>query len=180
MNDLVIQIEKLEKLEHVNKKTISAFIERINEGQPYTKPQNKTSHFCVLFIPFHKASNQVYIGNHIKAGIWCPPGGHIDIDEGPVDTIRREFREELNYTLKNEVIEIYNANKTVCIPTGICRLHFDFFYIVYMDRLIDFVFEKREFFDAGWFSLDEAIIKIKYRPFNDIMKKLNIVRSDVT
>ncbi len=33
--------------------------------------------------------------DHVNAGLWIPPGGHVEVDEHPVDTARRETREEL-------------------------------------------------------------------------------------
>lgn len=33
--------------------------------------------------------------DHINAGLWLPPGGHVEPDEHPADTARRETREEL-------------------------------------------------------------------------------------
>ena len=32
---------------------------------------------------------------HRNAGLWLPPGGHVDPDEHPADTARRELAEEL-------------------------------------------------------------------------------------
>lgn len=172
MSSLISEINKLERLSQVDKKTLTAFKDRIDEGEPYTKPQNKTSHFCALFIPLYLEKGLVYIGDHIKAKIWSPPGGHLDLGEGPVDTVKREFKEELSYELTNEDIELFDANVTVCIPTGICRLHFDFFYLVYMRDRINFKFDTHEYKDADWFSLEDSIRLVKFPQFNAIMKKL--------
>jgi 8-oxo-dGTP diphosphatase len=33
--------------------------------------------------------------DHINAGLWLPPGGHVESGEHPVETAGREAREEL-------------------------------------------------------------------------------------
>lgn len=33
--------------------------------------------------------------DHISADLWLPPGGHVESDEHPADTARREMQEEL-------------------------------------------------------------------------------------
>lgn len=172
MDSISSEIVKLDSLKSVNKDTITGFRERINLGAPFTKPQDPESHFCVLFIPYAISSRKVYIVDHIKAGIWSPPGGHIDAGESPLDAVKREFNEELGFKLSDEKINLFEANVTKCIPTGICRKHYDLFYIVYMRNQEVFKFEEREFNSAGWFSLSEAIEKITYPDFNAIMVKL--------
>lgn len=164
--------EELDKLNLVYKNTASGFKERIKQGAPFTKPQNPESHFCVLFVPYDPSTRSVYIVDHIKAGIWSPPGGHIDLGENPIMAVKREFYEELGFTLTHEKIQLFGANITNCIPTGICKKHYDLFYVVYMDRSENFTYELREFNSADWFDLDEAIQKITYPDFNVIMKRL--------
>lgn len=171
MDSIPSIIEELDRLNLVNQKTIAGFKKRIDQGVPFTKPQNPESHFCVLFVPYERKSRTIYIVDHIKAGIWSPPGGHIDLNEGPIMAVKREFSEELGFKLTNEKIKLFEANVTSCIPTGICRKHFDLFYVVYMDRQESFKYELREFNSAGWFNLDEAIEKITYPDFNVIMRK---------
>lgn len=172
MDSIPSVLIELEKLKSVNKNTISGFTKRISQGPPFTKPQNRESHFCVLFIPFDIGTKKVYIVDHIKAGIWSPPGGHIDLGENPLTAVKREFNEELGYVITDEKIQLFEANVTDCIPSGICRKHYDLFYVVYIRGLEKFRFEEREFNSAGWYTLDEAIQKITYPDFNAIMKKL--------
>ena len=37
----------------------------------------------------------VLLVNHINAGLWLPPGGHVEPDEHPAQTASREALEEL-------------------------------------------------------------------------------------
>jgi len=38
--------------------------------------------------------DKVLLHLHKKAGVWLPPGGHIELNEGPVEAALREIKEE--------------------------------------------------------------------------------------
>lgn len=49
-------------------------------------------HFTATGIVLHQDS--VLLIEHAKLGWWMPPGGHLDLDEDPVQAVLREVREE--------------------------------------------------------------------------------------
>ena len=56
---------------------------------PATPPTHLVSYFPVI------DAGHVLLGDHISSGLWLPPGGHVEPDEHPRDTVLRECLEEL-------------------------------------------------------------------------------------
>lgn len=170
---LLEEVATLKDKHHVDKKMIKKFTRRVNSPSPLTEEVNIEDHICVFFVPVNKAAKLIYIGHHIKADDWIPPGGHIKINELPLDTVKREFSEELKHQLTNEPIVLFDLSiKDVSPnPRHPCKLHYDFWYLVYTD-VKNFNVDRGEFYQAGWFSLDEALKKMKLRQYNQIVQKL--------
>lgn len=166
------EVVKLRNKSYVDKKIIKQFIKRVHSGS-LTKKENEFDHLCSFFLPVHKPTRQIFLGHHIKAQDWIPPGGHINLGETPIDTVRREFIEELSHKLTNEQVELFDlSTKDVSgNPRHKCKIHYDFWHIVYTDK-IPFVFDKGEFYDAGWFTFDEALKKTKLKQYNKIIRKI--------
>jgi 8-oxo-dGTP diphosphatase len=55
-------------------------------------------HLCVYFALFDDARRSVLLVDHVKAGLWLFPGGHVDDGEDPRTTVLREEAEELRIT----------------------------------------------------------------------------------
>jgi 8-oxo-dGTP pyrophosphatase MutT (NUDIX family) len=60
--------------------------------KPDVPPWHLVSYFVVLDEPDHR----VLLVDHRKAGLWLPPGGHVEVGEDPWHTVVREAREELD------------------------------------------------------------------------------------
>ncbi len=61
------------------------------------KPATPDRHL-VSYVVLVDADGSALLVDHINAGLWLPPGGHVDPDEHPADTARREAEEELGIT----------------------------------------------------------------------------------
>lgn len=170
---LLEAVEKLRHKEYVNTEFIKKFLNRIEQDEIYTRDEGNDSHFCSFFLPFNLETKKIFLGDHKKAGSWVPPGGHIDKGENPIQTVQREFREELRYELTNEKIELFDLSiKNIFRHNKVpCNIHFDLWHIVYVD-LIDFDYDKREFYDAKWVSFDEAKELMTHEDYNIIIQNL--------
>lgn len=58
-------------------------------------PKTPPKHLVAYFLLHDHTDGSVLLGHHRKAGLWLPTGGHLEIGEDPVDTVRREASEEL-------------------------------------------------------------------------------------
>ncbi|MBN1386724.1 NUDIX domain-containing protein [Candidatus Woesearchaeota archaeon] len=70
--------------------------------------------------------NKLLLIHHKKLDMWLPPGGHIDKDETPDDTLIREFKEEVNLDIeilnRNDVDPAGNIISQLALPFY-CNVH---------------------------------------------------------
>lgn len=142
----------------------AAFIKRIKAGG-LSREENPYEHFGVFFAPIDFAAKKVFIGHHIKSGLWLFNGGHLAQGELPLDTAKREMEEEWgeNYGL----VEIHGPELLTITPVNIpqikCRKHFDIWFFVNTDeRNFSPQIENlaKEFYQWGWMRIDEARRKV--------------------
>lgn len=86
--------------------------------------------------------------NKPLAGKWRHPGGHFEKGETSEDTIRRELKEELN-------ADVLFVGKT---PLAIGKHDYEPFYFSFYKVGVkndDFITDKNEIANFGWFSIEE-------------------------
>ncbi len=170
----LIEKEILKIKSSADEQIIAQFLKQLNSGSGPTKQQNPQNHFCAFCIPIDIQNKTILLGHHIKADSWIPPGGHIDQGEGPLDTVRREFAEELQHNLISEPIELYTASIIqIDNPKQTCKTHYDLWYLVYIDEQ-SFKFDTNEFYDMKWFPLsvvDTIVTHPIYQPLMINLKK---------
>lgn len=172
-NQLKKEINKLKAKKQLDEQTYLKFINFINSNNNLIKANNPDRHLCAFFLPVDFSGKLMYLGHHIKANDWIPPGGHLNKNELPIQTVYREFYEELKYELTNEKVELFDLTiKDVSgNPRHGCKTHYDFWYLVFMEKH-DFDFDKTEFYTAGWISGSVALKKAKLKQYNEIIKKV--------
>jgi 8-oxo-dGTP pyrophosphatase MutT (NUDIX family) len=117
-------------------------------------------------------NNKVLLIHHKKLGLWIPPGGHIDKDETPDETLERELKEELNLEIeilnRNDVPMGGNIVKQLAVPfyVNVHRVgdhdHCCFFYLCKPKNPEKLIMNKSELKDYAWFSVEE--LKQKHVP----------------
>ncbi|MFI6875360.1 NUDIX domain-containing protein [Streptomyces sp. NPDC050400] len=60
------------------------------------KPDVPAMHLVSYFAVHDEARHELLLVAHRKAGLWLPPGGHVEPGEDPWTTVVRECREELH------------------------------------------------------------------------------------
>lgn len=171
--DIPQTIKLISSFSHIDPDIKQSFLSRLYVGEPFVRGNGATEHVNVFFLPFNKQSKKVYLGWHIKADDWIPPGGHIEPDETPVEAAIREMKEELAVNIAENQLEPFDLSvKAIGRPDKGCVTHYDLWYLVHTP-VINFKFLTTEYHNAGWFSLPEAITKIAKNPdFATIIAKL--------
>ena len=131
------------------------WFERVSKGE-LTRDEGNTSHLGCYFLPYNPDTKQVFIVHHKKSGLWLFPGGHVDKDELPLQTLNREIEEELGVSNRVKEAEPFLLTITPINHPGImCREHLDLWYRFPTDGS-EFVVDPAEFHTTRWTSLKEA------------------------
>lgn len=118
------------------------------------KPSTPDPHLVSYFVPLDRARERVLLVAHRLAGLWLPPGGHVEPGEDPVRTVRREAYEELG--IEAEPID-GNASAfflTWTMTRG-AEPHTDvsLWFLLRGDNRQHLHWDRREFADIRWWSL---------------------------
>ena len=141
-----------------------AWVDLKNGSMVHTKKEGNPRHYCSFFLPYDKSVGKIYLGYHIKADDWIPPGGHIEPGETPSDAAVREMQEELKVTInKSMLMPLTLSVKAINQPGRGCMAHYDVWHLVDI-KVQEFDYLKSEYHDAGWFTLPQAMHKITKNP----------------
>ncbi|MCX6758617.1 MAG: NUDIX domain-containing protein [Candidatus Nealsonbacteria bacterium] len=145
----------------------TAFLERIKD-QTTSRDENIRSHFCVYFAAYDPEKRMVFIGRHIKSGLWLFNGGHLDKDESPLVALAREMNEEWGSSVKIGKIGTPKLLTITLIDNPIqpCKTHYDIWYFLPFDCSKvhpDQALLATEFHETAWKTFDEARKLIKDR-----------------
>lgn len=156
------ELHKLDKSRFVDIKMLLDFHNRINSTEAFYRDENPETHLCAFYLPIDNKQKKIYLVVHKKSGLWMPPGGHIDIGESPLEAVKRECNEELNFTLTTEPIELYTISiEDIDNPIQKCKRHYSFWYIVNME-LKEFNYNKNESENGRWVSFIEAMNMVTF------------------
>lgn len=152
-------LQELSTRTYVDKKILDVFVARLQNDLRLVRDDGISTHFCTFFTPVSIRDRKIYIGHHKKSDAWIAPGGHIDKDEIPLQTVVRETSEELGYTIKDEEVVLFGLTHFTIHNRPTCTEHYDLWHLVFFDSIVPFVFDQKEFYDAGWYTIKEARAK---------------------
>jgi 8-oxo-dGTP pyrophosphatase MutT (NUDIX family) len=168
-NYIRIEIERVLRQKKFDPVIIQDFEQRLRRKN-LIRDENPLDHFCSFIVPIDKKSKKIFLGHHKKADDWIPPGGHIDKGESPIEAAVREAKEELGVTISEKQLELFTLDYLdVSGPNKICKMHWHIWYLFNTDEQ-EYVFDTGEFHDAGWFTLSEAMQKVKREKYRKIIK----------
>lgn len=123
------------------------------------KPDKPPKHLVSYFVIVDPLHNSLLLGDHIKAQLWLPSGGHVEPNEHPRDTVIREAREEVN--LEAQFLKGMDRPHFITVtPTvGLTAGHTDvsLWYVLQGDIHTPLRFDRAEFTDMNWFTFDEIL-----------------------
>lgn len=155
IKDLIQNIIPCDELEQQH---IAQTLLWIQSGAPIfriQKPDIPPKHLVSYVVLFDEKVQKILLVDHKKAQLWVPAGGHVDIDEHPQETAKRECAEELKinaYFWHPQPIFL-----TSTITVGLTAGHTDvsFWYVVKGDHQQNYIFDTSEFNAIRWFGFDE-------------------------
>ncbi|MCE5295342.1 MAG: NUDIX hydrolase [Chlamydiales bacterium] len=98
------------------------------------------------------STNQILLVDHKKAGLWLPAGGHVEPNEHPRETVKREILEELG--IEADFIMTDPLFLTVTKTVGQTSGHTDIslWYILKGCASDSYTFDVEEFAQICWFN----------------------------
>ncbi len=97
---MVSNIRPHDSLEQNHIDDILAWIDSSAPLFRITKPDNPAKHLVSYFVLYDESAGLLMLVDHVKARSWLPPGGHVDPDESPMETVSREAAEELGISAR--------------------------------------------------------------------------------
>ena len=123
------------------------------------KPNIPDIHLVAYCVLIDVAQKQILLVDHKKCNLWLPPGGHVDPDEHPRETAKREMHEELG--IRPELLFTHPVFMTVNETSGgQPGKHTDVsLWYVFSGNIHEKLdFDPHEFNKISWFKFDEIPI----------------------
>jgi 8-oxo-dGTP diphosphatase len=159
IQDVMAQIQPVDERERVDLADVNAWVESGAELYRREKPDVPAKHLVAYFAMVDGARKSLLLLDHVKAGLWLPPGGHVEVDEDPLETVRRELVEELGMKAAMvSTIAQLPLFVTVTQTRG-AGSHTDvsLWYVVAGDEKMWLDPDPREFNGHRWQTLDQVL-----------------------
>ena len=122
-------------------------------------PDKPPKHLVAYFVLIDPEHQSMLLGDHIKAQLWLPSGGHVALNELPSETVRREAEEELHMPavfLNGRLTPFFLTQaQTVGLVPG--HIDVSLWYLLRGNMHLALNFDRREFADMAWFSFQEIL-----------------------
>ncbi|WP_010298923.1 NUDIX hydrolase [Candidatus Odyssella thessalonicensis] len=170
--NIIANINPYDELEEEHKRET---LEWIESGAPLfriKKPDVPSKHLVCYFVLLDEEASQILLVDHKKAQLWLPSGGHVEIDEDPRETVKRECLEELD--IEGQFWREAPLFLTVTQTVGLTAGHTDvsLWYILKGDNRCQYRFDPREFNNIKWFSLDNIPVNASDPHISRFVSKL--------
>lgn len=116
--DLVSAIVPADDLEARHRAGTLAWLRETDDVFRRVKPATPPRHLVSYVVPIDPADGGVLLVAHRNAGLWLPPGGHVEPGEHPADTARRELAEELGVAGAAARPSFLTVTRTVGVDSG--------------------------------------------------------------
>lgn len=157
VQDLVAGVAPFDEHEAEDKATTLQWVRSGAGLFRIARPATPDKNLCVYFALFDDARRSVLLVDHVKAGLWLFPGGHVDDGEDPRTTVLREAAEELQIT--GEFHPRFGDEPLFLTVTRTRGEHshtdVSFWFVLAADQDMRIEADPREANQVRWFALDD-------------------------
>ena len=119
VHDLVAAIQPVDDTEAGHRADTLRWLRRTDDVYRRVKPATPERHLVSYVVPVEPDDGAVLLVAHRNAGLWLPPGGHVERDEHPALTAGREAAEELGLDSAVEQGPLFlTVTRTVGVDAG--------------------------------------------------------------
>ncbi|VAW46706.1 hypothetical protein MNBD_GAMMA02-1257 [hydrothermal vent metagenome] len=150
------EIESIKPFDEIEITDKSRTLEWIKEGAKIFRtkaPNIPPKHLVVYFVLID--TDSVLLVNHIAAQLWLPPGGHVEPNEHPLLSVRRECLEELNIEAEFLVEEPVLITDTETVGTTVKHTDVCLWYLLKGSKKQHLDYDQKEFIEVKWFKVDK-------------------------
>lgn len=155
IHQVVTAISPLDKAEQEHIRFVLDWIESGCEIFRIEKPATPETHLVSYFVIASPDMDRILLVDHKKAGLWLPPGGHVDPDEDPKETVRREAKEELGIEAEFFFDKPLLLTVTKTVGNTVEHTDVSLWYLLKCDPRQSLDYDINEFNRIRWFWIDE-------------------------
>ncbi|MBF6187047.1 MULTISPECIES: NUDIX hydrolase [Nocardia] len=157
VEELTAQVRPIDERELDDRAEVLRWIRSGAQLYRIVPPATPEQHLCVYFALFDESSRSLLLVDHVKAGLWLFPGGHVDNGEDPRVTALREAREELGLDCRfhrwfGDVPLFVTVTKT---RGEFSHTDVSLWFVLAGDDSVPVTIDRREAHEARWFALDD-------------------------
>ena len=150
IRNLVSEIVPFDEFEAHDRASTVAWIDSGAELCRFIKPATPPKHLISYFVLFDQ--HKILLVDHLNARLWLPTGSHVEPNEHPTETVKRECREELGIEAQFifEKPIFISVTKTVGLTAG--HTDVSLWYALRGNSTHAVDFDQSEFAQVKWFD----------------------------
>jgi 8-oxo-dGTP diphosphatase len=150
---IVAAVEPFDDVERSHQADVLAWLDGTPDVYRRVKPATPPMHLVSYAVPVDPGDRSVFLVDHRLAGLWLPPGGHVEPGEEPGATAQREAREELGLDADFSIAGRRPVFVTIAATTGPDR-HTDvsLWYLLAGSPGLPIALDSREFAGGRWWT----------------------------
>jgi 8-oxo-dGTP pyrophosphatase MutT (NUDIX family) len=158
VHDLVANVSPSDASETEHISSTLRWLEATDDVFRRTKPAIPDRHLVSYVVLLEHDTFDVLLVDHVNSGLFLPPGGHVEPDEHPAETARRECREELGIEVSLAGNGVNPTFLTVTKTIGLDPGHTDvsLWFIGEGSQRLRLTVDEVEFHGARWWSAEEV------------------------
>lgn len=156
VHDVVTSLDPGDNLEAEHRSHTLGWLRRTDDVFRRAKPAEPAKHLVSYVVPIDPATDSVLLVEHVNAGRWLPPGGHVEVDEHPFDAAVREIGEELGVTTAPSATPVF-LTVTETVGTDAGHTDVSLWYTVEISRNRELTPDTGEFHGIRWWTRAEIL-----------------------